>query len=149
MRASSASKIKDFCTNLPADIQEQVIMQNVLPAVKVLQSHTGLAHNGAGGVQGQSPSHYHAQIVPAAMVQHFVCLKRSNLYKILNDIYILIPTIFPVTSLPSLLQELVCDANQHVKAALASVIMGLSPIMGKENTIQHLLPLFLIQVREG
>lgn len=42
-----------------------------------------------------------------------------------------------------------CDANQHVKAALASVIMGLSPIMGKENTIQHLLPLFLIQVRKG
>ena len=28
-------------------------------------------------------------------------------------------------------QELVCDANQHVKAALASVIMGLSPIMGR------------------
>lgn len=78
VRASSASKIKDFCTNLPADIQEQVIMQNVLPAVK----------------------------------------------------------------------ELVCDANQHVKAALASVIMGLSPIMGKENTIQHLLPLFLIQLKD-
>ena len=45
-------------------------------------------------------------------------------------------------------QELVCDTNQHVKAALASVIMGLSPIMGKDNTIQHLLPLFLILLKD-
>ena len=28
-------------------------------------------------------------------------------------------------------KELVSDANQHVKSALASVIMGLSPILGK------------------
>ena len=41
-----------------------------------------------------------------------------------------------------------CDTNQHVKAALASVIMGLSPIMGKDNTIQHLLPLFLILLKD-
>ena len=46
------------------------------------------------------------------------------------------------------IQELVCDTNQHVKAALASVIMGLSPIMGKDNTIQHLLPLFLILLKD-
>ena len=43
-------------------------------------------------------------------------------------------------------KELVTDANQHVKSALASVIMGLSPILGKNNTIEHLLPLFLSQV---
>ncbi|KAL5270366.1 hypothetical protein ACHWQZ_G001177 [Mnemiopsis leidyi] len=78
VRASAANKIKEFCTNLPADIQEAVIMPNILPAVK----------------------------------------------------------------------ELVCDTNQHVKAALASVIMGLSPIMGKDNTIQHLLPLFLILLKD-
>ncbi len=30
-------------------------------------------------------------------------------------------------------KELVCDANQHVKSALASVIMGLSPILGKDK----------------
>ena len=34
--------------------------------------------------------------------------------------------------LPSV-KELVTDANQHVKSALASVIMGLSPILGKEK----------------
>ncbi|PIO22739.1 hypothetical protein AB205_0008830, partial [Aquarana catesbeiana] len=44
--------------------------------------------------------------------------------------------------------ELVSDANQHVKSALASVIMGLSPILGKDNTIEHLLPLFLAQLKD-
>lgn len=53
----------DFCQNLPTDIQEQVIMNNILPCIK----------------------------------------------------------------------ELVADANQHVKSALASVIMGLSPILGKQK----------------
>lgn len=46
------------------------------------------------------------------------------------------------------IKELVSDANQHVKSALASVIMGLSPILGKDNTIEHLLPLFLAQLKD-
>lgn len=50
--------------------------------------------------------------------------------------------------LPCAFQELVSDANQHVKSALASVIMGLSPILGKDNTIEHLLPLFLAQLKD-
>ena len=45
-------------------------------------------------------------------------------------------------------KELVSDPNQHVKSALASVIMGLSPIVGKNNTIEHLLPLFLNQLKD-
>uniref|UniRef100_A0A336M5T6 Protein phosphatase PP2A regulatory subunit A n=1 Tax=Culicoides sonorensis TaxID=179676 RepID=A0A336M5T6_CULSO len=45
-------------------------------------------------------------------------------------------------------KELVSDPNQHVKSALASVIMGLSPILGRQNTIEHLLPLFLIQLKD-
>lgn len=40
------------------------------------------------------------------------------------------------------------DTNQHVKSALASVIMGLSTVLGKENTIEHLLPLFLAQLKD-
>ena len=31
------------------------------------------------------------------------------------------------------IQALVSDASQHVKSALASVIMGVSPILGKEK----------------
>lgn len=45
-------------------------------------------------------------------------------------------------------KDLVNDPNQHVKSALASVIMGLSPVVGKENTIDHLLPLFLAQLKD-
>uniref|UniRef100_A0A8C1S3Y2 Serine/threonine-protein phosphatase 2A 65 kDa regulatory subunit A beta isoform n=1 Tax=Cyprinus carpio TaxID=7962 RepID=A0A8C1S3Y2_CYPCA len=45
-------------------------------------------------------------------------------------------------------KELVSDTNQHVKSALASVIMGLSTILGKDNTIEHLLPLFLAQLKD-
>ncbi len=31
------------------------------------------------------------------------------------------------------IQTLATDANQHVKSALASVIMGLSPLLGKDK----------------
>eukprot|EP00040_Diaphanoeca_grandis_P039151 m.258254 g.258254 ORF g.258254 m.258254 type:complete len:607 (+) comp36352_c0_seq1:191-2011(+) len=41
------------------------------------------------------------------------------------------------------LQVLVEDSSDHVRCSLASVIMGLAIIIGKDNTIQHLLPLFL------
>jgi len=36
-------------------------------------------------------------------------------------------------------KELVNDPNQHVKSALASVIMGLSPILGKNKYVNRLL----------
>ena len=45
-------------------------------------------------------------------------------------------------------QALVYDQNPHVKSALASVIMGVSPILGKEKTVEHLLPLFLTQLKD-
>lgn len=38
-----------------------------------------------------------------------------------------------LTQLMPCIQQLANDANQHVKSALASVIMGLSPIVGKEK----------------
>jgi serine/threonine-protein phosphatase 2A regulatory subunit A len=62
-------------------------------------------------------------------------------------------------------KDMVGDMNQHVKSALASVIMGLSPILGKDkygfirfkqqrncilffSTLEHLLPLFLNQLKD-
>ena len=78
VRAAAASKIKDFCHNLPAETRETIIMNHILPHVK----------------------------------------------------------------------DLVNDTNQHVKSALAGVIMGLSPVVGKDNTIEHLLPLFLTQLKD-
>ncbi|XP_052246488.1 serine/threonine-protein phosphatase 2A 65 kDa regulatory subunit A alpha isoform-like isoform X1 [Dreissena polymorpha] len=53
-----------------------------------------------------------------------------------------------MTNILPCVKDLVSDANQHVKSALASVIMGLSPILGKDNTIEHLLPLFLTQLKD-
>lgn len=35
------------------------------------------------------------------------------------------------------------DSSQHVRAALANQISGLAPLLGRETTIEHLLPLFL------
>ena len=40
-----------------------------------------------------------------------------------------------VTQLLPCIQQLVNDANQHVKSALAAVIMGLSPLVGKDRCI--------------
>ncbi len=35
------------------------------------------------------------------------------------------------------------DSSQHVRAALAKQISGLAPLLGKQATKDHLLPLFL------
>lgn len=59
-----------------------------------------------------------------------------------NQVQIIMTSILPYV------KELVSDPNQHVKSALASVIMGLSPILGVYNTVEHLLPLFLIQLKD-
>jgi hypothetical protein len=40
-------------------------------------------------------------------------------------------------------RDLSQDASQHVRAALANQISGLAPLLGKDATIEHLLPLFL------
>jgi serine/threonine-protein phosphatase 2A regulatory subunit A len=40
-------------------------------------------------------------------------------------------------------RDLSQDSSQHVRAALANQISGLAPLLGKEATTEHLLPLFL------
>lgn len=40
-------------------------------------------------------------------------------------------------------KELATDQSQHVRAALATHISGLAPLLGKQSTIDQLLPLFL------
>ena len=40
-----------------------------------------------------------------------------------------------MTNILPCIKDLVSDANQHVKSALASVIMGLSPILGKDKYV--------------
>lgn len=53
-----------------------------------------------------------------------------------------------VTHVLPVVKELVTDPNQHVKTALASVIMGLAPILGKDLTMEHLLPIYLTLLRD-
>lgn len=38
-----------------------------------------------------------------------------------------------MTGILPCMKELVSDSNTHVKSALASVIMGLSPVLGKDK----------------
>lgn len=40
-------------------------------------------------------------------------------------------------------RDLASDSSPHVKAALGGQISGLAPLLGREATIEHLLPLFL------
>lgn len=40
-------------------------------------------------------------------------------------------------------RDLSHDTSQHVRAALANQISGLAPLLGREATVEHLLPLFL------
>ncbi|CUT98928.1 Serine:threonine protein phosphatase 2A 65 kDa [Echinococcus multilocularis] len=51
------------------------------------------------------------------------------------------------TLLP-IVREMVSETNMQVKTALAGVIMALAPLLGKENTIEHLLPMFLVQLKD-
>lgn len=45
-------------------------------------------------------------------------------------------------------KDLSTDSSQHVRAALAQQISGLAPLLGKDATVEHLLPLFLLLLKD-
>ena len=45
-------------------------------------------------------------------------------------------------------EELVTDSSQHVRAALGNQISGLAPILGKQETTDILLPMFLQMLKD-
>lgn len=49
--------------------------------------------------------------------------------------------------LPSI-QQLVTDASEHVRASLASVINNLATSLGKDDTVERLLPIILLLLRD-
>lgn len=61
------------------------------------------------------------------LIDSFVCLDFCQNLPADNREQIIMTGILPC------LKELVSDSNTHVKSALASVIMGLSPVLGKEK----------------
>ncbi len=40
------------------------------------------------------------------------------------------------------------DGSQYVRAALAGVVMELAPMLGKQATIDHLVPIFLTLLKD-
>ncbi len=40
------------------------------------------------------------------------------------------------------------DSSQYVRAALAGVVMELAPVLGKQATIEHLVPVFLTLLKD-
>lgn len=46
------------------------------------------------------------------------------------------------------IKELATDSSQFVRSALAGVVMELAPILGKQATINHLLPVFLSLLKD-
>ena len=46
------------------------------------------------------------------------------------------------------IKELVSDPNPQVRAAFGENLSGLAPIMGKDATIEHLLPMFLQMLKD-
>ncbi|MBN3319597.1 2AAA phosphatase, partial [Atractosteus spatula] len=167
VRAAAANKVKEFCENLPEDSRETIIMSHILPCVKRALLHT---HSLPGGVSfsplGKGrvifflypmgfladishsgwPGRGLLAVAETAVTPSSITVRL--LARLLGDNLpashssVLRSLVLDVGS------ELVSDTNQHVKSALASVIMGLSTILGKDNTIEHLLPLFLAQLKD-
>lgn len=72
-----------------------------------------------------------------AEVRTAAASKVTGVCKIINDPELIINEVLTKAS------ELANDNSQHVRASLASVVMGLAPLLGKEKTISNLLNLFL------
>ncbi|KAF5779790.1 putative armadillo-like helical protein [Helianthus annuus] len=60
-------------------------------------------------------------------------------YMVANQLYELCEAVGPEPTK----YELSSDSSQHVRSALASVIMGMAPVLGKDSTIDQLLHMFL------
>lgn len=64
-------------------------------------------------------------------------------YQVLGVVKVLQPQRIVERIVPSF-QRLARDLSEHVRSALASVVMKVAPFLGRDLTIEHLLPLFLL-----
>jgi serine/threonine-protein phosphatase 2A regulatory subunit A len=60
----------------------------------------------------------------------------------------LVPTEVILGDILTPIKELVGDPNPQVRAAFGENLSGLAPILGKESTIEHLLPMFLQMLKD-
>jgi serine/threonine-protein phosphatase 2A regulatory subunit A len=87
---------------------------------------------------GQIPGEF-SQFLVVALGQpgSFPFHSRSSGFAELVDREVILARLMPC------IRDLSTDSSQHVRAALGSQISGLAPQLGKDATIEHLLPLFL------
>ncbi|EPB78712.1 HEAT repeat protein [Ancylostoma ceylanicum] len=114
--------VAEKLTEIQDAIGEEMTMTELVPAF------TNLLKDPEGEVRGA-----------AAQKLNTFC---ANLKKSARESAIL-NNILPVV------KELVTDPNQHVKTELAGVIMGLAPLVGKENTISQLLPIYMQLLKDS
>ncbi len=55
---------------------------------------------------------------------------------------------FIIQRLLPAMSELNGDSNVHVKAKLGLAVLGLAPLLGRDLTITHLLPIILAQLKD-
>ncbi|KYQ93812.1 protein phosphatase 2A scaffold subunit [Tieghemostelium lacteum] len=89
------------------------------------------------------------EITKSELVQAFVKLLKDTEAEVrteaslrITDVCGLLPKDTCIRTILPCINDLVGDGSQHVRAALAQVIMGLAPIFGKEDTNTHLVELF-------
>ncbi|KJK76675.1 Protein phosphatase PP2A regulatory subunit [Metarhizium anisopliae BRIP 53293] len=95
------------------------------------------------------------EVVSRDLVPAFVKLLKDNEAEVRTAIAGQIPGFCALVERSTLLndimgsvEDLVSDSSQHVRAALGTQISGLAPILGKQETIDHLLPMFLQMLKD-
>lgn len=69
---------------------------------------------------------------PELAIQHILpCVKVPMLFRVWKVFSFKMLVYLVLSALNNLLQELSSDSSQHVRSALASVIMGMAPVLGK------------------
>ncbi|CAB4067858.1 PPP2R1 [Lepeophtheirus salmonis] len=127
----------DACVSISSLLQTEDVEQLVMPTLK----HT--AEDKSWRLWG--PEITKADLVPAFQDSESE-VRAAAAHKVRNFCQDLDPSVQETVIMNSILpcvKELVGDANQHVKSALASVIMGLSPILGKKTTQLNIFFLFI------
>uniref|UniRef100_A0A0D3CD66 Phosphatase PP2A regulatory subunit A/Splicing factor 3B subunit 1-like HEAT repeat domain-containing protein n=1 Tax=Brassica oleracea var. oleracea TaxID=109376 RepID=A0A0D3CD66_BRAOL len=156
VRIAAAGKVTKFCQLLNPDL----VIQHILRCVKYSDCRTsseGYQNNenaSRSGLHFVSSRHGNASDLGASLWQ--VALRGVSHDRNASDLSMslwldrsgMCVTATSRRRSGEVALELSTDSSQHVRSALASVIMGMAPILGKDSTIEHLLPIFLSLVKD-
>jgi serine/threonine-protein phosphatase 2A regulatory subunit A len=123
--------VADHFVKLSAAAGEDIVREELVVAfVALLKDNEAEVRTAAAGqIPGSSPSNF------------LVCAQLTSPpragFANLVDREIILARLMPC------IRDLATDTSQHVRAALGTQISGLAPLLGKDSTIEHLLPLFL------